>query len=977
MNALRDEHPYASFIHRVEKPARYLGGEYQSIVKAWSDVSCRMCLAFPDLYDIGMSHMGTKILYSIVNKTPDLLVERCFTPWFDMEAELRERELPLLSLESHRPLRDFDVLGFSLQYEMTFTNVFTMMDLGGVPLRNAERTLDDPLVIAGGPTSTHPEPLAPFIDIFLIGDAEERLPRLLRHYAELKAEGRLSREEIIAEIAREGGVYAPDLYRRSIDPISGLEVVQEPTHEGVPALVERAFLDDISRYRFPDDSPVAVAEAIFDRMSVEIARGCTEGCRFCQAGMIYRPVRERDPEEIVDTLLSAIEKGGYDEAAITALSTADYSCISPLVKTLMDELRARKVSLGISSLRAYGLSETTLDDIASVKATGLTFAPEAGTQRMRDVINKNVDEDDIYATCHRVFEKGWKKIKLYFILGLPTEEDEDIVGIAEMGRQAREIGLEYRRNVQITVSVSSHVPKPHTPFQWARMDTLEEIERKQSILYRHSKQWRFVFRRHDMKVSHLEGIIARGDIRVGWLLERAWRLGARFDGWDEKLDWEAWMQAVEEFEERYGVDRRLYLDTIPVDARLPWDHIHVGLEDGFLLKEYRKALKDRLSPPCGKPFRAKVHHTNKQDALADERRLVCYDCGIACDLSEMREQRVEFLDKLGAHEPRGARTGPNARESAQARIAQGLTPYDFRQGEPTRYRIRYTKLGAVSLQGHLDLVRILPRVLRRIGVDAYYSEGFSPRPVMSFGPALGLGARALGEFADVSVLGDVEPADLIERFNRAAPDGLWFTGVRRLDAGDEPIAKVIAALETLVLFDAETSREAFGVDLSEEGALDAAIARINARIEEVRDNKRFPIEIWRKKRRRVVHLWDVVEELRAGRSDDFGEIGARLPGRPVLHLVQQFGHGGSIKPHEAANALFGVRLDTRSTARVACRSSLEDPMAVDPLMHGLEPGDPRVAEADIAQCQAWQSAARAYDRVAPSQAPDLLELASQ
>ena len=291
MNALRDEHPYASFIHRVEKPARYLGGEYQSIVKAWSDVSCRMCLAFPDLYDIGMSHMGTKILYSIVNKTPDLLVERCFTPWFDMEAELRERELPLLSLESHRPLRDFDVLGFSLQYEMTFTNVFTMMDLGGVPLRNAERTLDDPLVIAGGPTSTHPEPLAPFIDIFLIGDAEERLPRLLRHYAELKAEGRLSREEIIAEIAREGGVYAPDLYRRSIDPIR-LEVVQEPTHRGARARRAR-FLDDISRYRFP-----TTRRSRWPRPSSPDERGdrprLHRGPPLRQAGMIYRPVRERD-----------------------------------------------------------------------------------------------------------------------------------------------------------------------------------------------------------------------------------------------------------------------------------------------------------------------------------------------------------------------------------------------------------------------------------------------------------------------------------------------------------------------------------------------------------------------------------------------------------------------------------------------------------------------------------------------------------
>ncbi|MFQ5791934.1 MAG: TIGR03960 family B12-binding radical SAM protein, partial [Acidobacteriota bacterium] len=416
--------PYADFIDTVAKPARYIGGEHQSIVKNWDDVDAKLALCFPDVYDIGMSHLGTKILYSVVNGERDLCLERVFCPWLDMERELRQRGLPLVSLETHRPLSKFDMVGFSLQYELTFTNILTMLDLGGIPLHNHERTWDDPLVIAGGPVATQPEPVAAFIDAFLIGDAEERLPRLMRHYAGMKREGKLSRTEMLVKLAKEGGVYCPDLYHREICSRSGRMVVSRPKYPGVPKKVKRALVRDINRYRFPDDSPVPVAEAIFDRMAIEVARGCTEGCRFCQAGMIYRPVRERDPEEVIDTLVSAIEKGGYDEAAVTSLSMADYSCVSPLIKKAMERLRPKKISLGISSLRAYGLGEDLLDDIASVKATGLTFAPEAGTQRMRNVINKNVTEEDIFTTCHRVFSRGWNKVKLYFMIGQPTEKDE-------------------------------------------------------------------------------------------------------------------------------------------------------------------------------------------------------------------------------------------------------------------------------------------------------------------------------------------------------------------------------------------------------------------------------------------------------------------------------------------------------------------------------------------------------------------------
>ena len=934
-------HPYADFIHRVAKPARYMGGEYNAIEKAWSSVDLRFALCFPDLYDIGMSHMGTKILYSIVNKADDLLMERCFAPWFDMEEELRARDLPLLSLESHRPLRDFDVVGFSLQFELTYTNILTMLDLGGVPLRNADRTLDDPFVIAGGPTATHAEPMAPFIDAFLIGDAEERLPRLLRHVAQLKARGDLSRLEILAALAAEGGLYCPDLYEVETCERSGLQVVGAPKLPGVPARVERAFLDDISRYRFPSDSPVAVAEAIFDRMSVEIARGCTEGCRFCQAGMIYRPVRERDPEEIIETVLGSLEQGGYDQASITSLSTADYSCISPLIKTLMERLRERKVSLSISSLRAYGLDDDLLDDIASVKATGLTFAPEAGTQRMRDVINKNITEDDIFQTCHRVFSKGWSKMKLYFIIGLPTEEDEDVVGIAEMGRQALAIGHQYhkRGGVQVTVSVSSHVPKPHTPFQWVAMDSLAEIERKQQILDELSRRWRFKFRRHDARTTYLEGVLCRGDRRSGWLIEEAWRNGARFDSWNEKLRWDVWQEAITAWEAHHGLDHAAWLGTLPTDARLPWDHIDVGLAEGFLRKEHKKALKNRLSPPCGKPVGAKVHHTNLEDAHGDQRKLVCYHCGVACDLTQMREERIDFLERLGATTPPGPRDQLNARESAQDRVARGLTPHDFNQGQRHRVRLRYTKIGPVTLQGHLDLVRIFPRLLRRAGIEAWYSQGFHPKPIMSFGPALGLGARALSEYVDLSLVDDLPADDILARVSAVAPFGLFITGARRLGNQDKAIGKIVNALEYMVTLPdgfLDPLPAPLAAIQEERPELITLLDLLRARCQELMAADAVLVKVLRKRKERTLDLRSAMVSLDAQLSDAVSDHTDIPAGRLGLRFTQRFGSDyAALRPVEVIDTVLGLAGGLRDTIRVGTHRLTDDGDLIDPLSVGL------------------------------------------
>jgi radical SAM family uncharacterized protein/radical SAM-linked protein len=777
---MASKNPYASFLESVSKPARYIGGEHFLIKKDWETAVGRAALCFPDTYEIGMSHLGMKILYDEINTHEGLIGERCFCPWTDMEEEMRKRDLPLVTLESFTPLSEFHVVGFSLQYEMSYTNILNMLDLGGISIWQKDRTEDEPFVISGGPCATHPEPIAPFMDFVVIGDGEKLFARIVHFIGEARGNG-WKRQKILEELGGWKGIYVPSFYDTEIDDLSGLEVVSGVKGEFlgvVPDVVQRFFVDNLVDYPFPTRSPIPHLTAIFDRFSVELSRGCTEGCRFCQAGMIYRPVRERRPDKVIEMVMDGLKSGGYEDASLTCLSTADYSAVTPLILDLLDKLQDEDATLGISSLRAYGLDNRILDKLAEVKNTSLTFAPEAGSQRMRDVINKNISEENLMQTAEDVFSRGWKKMKLYFMIGLPTEDDEDVQAIMEVGKKAKAIA-KYKCGVpgaDITISASSFVPKPHTPFQWASMITLPEIERKQNLLFGLSKKYKLNFRKHVAKISYLEGIVSRGDRRVAGIIFDAWTRGARFDGWRETFDYNLWIECVE----KSGIDVNYMLGTIPMKGRLPWDHIDVGLEAKFLEREWLKATHNRLSPPCGKVHRHIVHHSDLESLEKtfdiDKKRLVCYSCGVECDLKGMVEERRDFLTSMNA-----LKNVEYVRPEAPKSIVERREKRGQNVGYT--YRVNFSKIGSLSFISHLDLQKVLQRIFKRAEIKALLSEGYNARPLISFGPALTLGISSLNEFFDIRVpeSWDGEYENILLKLQNNSEKGLLFNSIKEID----------------------------------------------------------------------------------------------------------------------------------------------------------------------------------------------------
>ncbi|HEX8918155.1 MAG TPA: TIGR03960 family B12-binding radical SAM protein [Chloroflexota bacterium] len=591
-DAAVDERTLDRLLRRVTKPARYVGGEWNSVTKEFCDVDVRVALSYPDSYEIGVSNQGLQILYSLLNARPDALCERVYAPWPDMERELRAAGMPLFSLEGKRPLNAFDLVGFSLGYETVYTNVLTMLDLGRVPLRSCNRDEDNPIVVAGGHSAYNPEPMSPFIDAFCIGEGEEAIGELVDCVKEHKARaGAYRRADLLKAIGEIPGWYVPSHYQADYHPDGTLNCLS-----GGRAPVRKRFVADLKPEFYPERPVVPSMRPVHARAQIEIVRGCTRGCRFCQAGMVTRPVRERSPEEIKRLAAIAMKNTGYNELSLLSLSSSDHSEIDRVVQSAANEYCAEGVSVALPSLRIESFSVGLADAIKEGKRSGFTFAPEAATERLRRVINKVIPDDRLLETADAVYQRGWRTIKLYFMIGLPTESDDDVVAICDLAKRVLQIGRKYHgRAAAVNVGVSTFVPKAHTPFQWAAQESRETVERHQAILRKESRVPGFKISWNDYDNSEIEAVLSRGDRRIANVIERAWLLGARFDGWREWFRYDLWKQAMAE----EGLDTEWYCRRARGEHEvLPWDHIHAGVSKSFLWQEWQKSLDAGMSDDC-------------------------------------------------------------------------------------------------------------------------------------------------------------------------------------------------------------------------------------------------------------------------------------------------------------------------------------------------------------------------------------------
>jgi len=592
MNRISDD-----VLFRVEKPARYIGGELNSYNKDLKDIDIRFAFCFPDVYEVGMSHLGMKILYYILNERKDTFCERVFAPWPDMEKIMREENISLYGLESKDPIKDFDFIGFTLQYEMSYTNILNMLDLAGVTIKASERGEEEPIVMCGGPCAYNPEPLYNIADMFVLGEGEELNSKILDLYKKYKGKGK--KKEFLRKASKIRGVYIPSLYEVTYKEDNTIKEFK-PIYDDVPKKVKKVIVNNINDVVYPDKFVVPYTDIVHDRIVLETFRGCTRGCRFCQAGMIYRPVREKKTEALLELSDKLIKNTGYDEITLSSLSICDYSDIQNLVFSMVERHKEGKVGVTLPSLRIDSFSVDLIKEIQKVRKTGLTFAPEAGSQRMRDVINKGVTEENLMTSVKSAFEAGWSTIKLYFMLGLPYETLEDVMGIAELGQKVvgkyYEVPKEIRKKgLKVTVSTSIFVPKPFTPFQWAPQDTMEEVRKKIEALRGNIKSKQITYNWHESLVSYMEAIFARGDRRLCDVLIKAFEKGARFDGWNQYFDFNIWKEALEECNvdgDFYAYRQREY------DEILPWDFVDTGVSKEFLMRENERAKKAEVTPDC-------------------------------------------------------------------------------------------------------------------------------------------------------------------------------------------------------------------------------------------------------------------------------------------------------------------------------------------------------------------------------------------
>lgn len=790
-------------ICRLQKPTQYRGSEWGSIVKDPAEVRVRVALTFPDLYEVGMSYVGGRILYEAVNRVPGLAAERAFAPSDEVAAMLRETGAPLCTLETDTPLAACDVVAFHLTHELCYTNVLYMLDLAGLPFRATDRGDDAPLVIAGGGCAFNAEPVAPFFDAMVLGDGEESLVAVLEAVAARK-EGGGSKRELLLRLAELPGVYIPALYE--IGPDGGPRPVASG-HERI----FKAIVPDLDQAPFPTRQIVPFAEAIHDRLAVEIARGCTRGCRFCHAGMIYRPVRERSLPALHELIDKGLSCTGYEELSFLSLSTGDFSALESLFAQSIDRCRQEQVAVSLPSLRAGTLSDSILEMMAGIRRTGATLAPEAATQRLRDVINKGISEEDILSHVRRLFARGWQQVKLYFMIGLPTETEEDVRAIFTLAKKVQDQAPAGTKRLQVTAAISPFVPKPHTPFQWEGQISLDQIRERVDLLrglFASAKG--LTLRWHEPEMSFLEGVFSRAGRELAPIVEAAYHEGALFCAWKDRFDLEAWLRVFD----RAGLDPAAWLGPRDPDKPLPWDHLSCGVSPAYLRRERQAALAARVTPDC--------------------RFGACTGCGV-CN----HEGRTSPLDPGEGREIR-----PRLNRAAlecEAVAAPQPTPKADRSAKAVHFRVWFAKVGGAIYLSQLELDRVFERALRRAGLEPSFSNGYHPMPLLSFGRALSVGAASKAEWLAIFLREAITPEQFMERLNPNLPDGLAVLAVEPLPPG----RKVSQPdMETFVL-------------TAPESCAAVCLARWRA----VANSRSIPVVWMSKKGERRIEAWPLLTEL--------------------------------------------------------------------------------------------------------------------